>query len=84
MLRAFARHNADQAAQLRAAYMQEEEAQVVHLAHVLKGTAGNLGAVQVQAAAADVEQAARQEPVDEHLPVPLEALELALTAALEA
>ena len=28
------------AAQLRAAYMQEEEAQVVHLAHVLKGTAG--------------------------------------------
>ena len=57
-----ARHNADMAAQLRTAYRQKDLAQVVHLAHALKGAAGNLGEVQIQAAAAGVEQAARQEP----------------------
>ena len=84
MLRTFARHNADMAAQLRAAHGQGDLVQVVHLAHALKGAAGNLGAVQVQAAAARVEQAARHEPPGGRLSVHLEALALALTAALEA
>ena len=84
MLRAFARHNADMAAQLRSAHEQGDLAQVAFLAHALKGAAGNLGAVQVQAAATGVERAARQEPPDQRLPAHLEALEQALVRALEA
>jgi len=59
LLRKFAEGQQDTPARLAAALAADDRPLAERLAHTLKGVAGNIGAGEVQAAAADLEQALR-------------------------
>jgi signal transduction histidine kinase/CheY-like chemotaxis protein len=89
MLQKFVAGQRDTIGQLRAAVAKGEAGNAERIAHTTKGVAGNIGAAGVQAAAAEVEKALREQRSDaevnariDALAPPLDALVAALAAAL--
>jgi HPt (histidine-containing phosphotransfer) domain-containing protein len=89
LLRQFAGQQTDTVAQIRAALATNDCESATRLAHTLKGVAGNLGAVPVQAAAAAVEKLLREKspadttnPALEQLAAVLDPFLIRLRAAL--
>ena len=79
LLRQYIRSHGADMAQLRACLAAGERDEARRIAHSLKGASGTLGAVAVQASAAALEQAIRDQRPDAEL----EALIIAVTAAYE-
>jgi len=84
MLRRFVAGQKDLLASLQEAFAQQDMATAERLAHTTKGTAGSIGAHQVQALAADVEQAVRQGAPSAMVQVAVQALAGPLTALIDA
>jgi PAS domain S-box-containing protein len=74
LLRQFASQQADAVGQIRAALAGKDTDCATRLAHTLKGVAGNLGASQVQAAAASAEKLLRDDAAAEAVNAALEQL----------
>ncbi len=70
LLLKFAHNNANAGDEIRAAVQQGDTERAVHLAHTLKGVAGNIGAMPLHQAARELESALK-----EHLPEPAAFLE---------
>jgi two-component system, sensor histidine kinase and response regulator len=82
MLRKFAEGQADFGAAFRAAGSDADAQAAERMAHSLKGTAGNIGAGEVQAAAAALEQACHEGASAERIEVLLAAVEHSLAPVL--
>jgi signal transduction histidine kinase/CheY-like chemotaxis protein len=65
LLEKFCKNHAHDSAQLETALAEPEWPYAMHLAHTLKGVAGNVGATRLQAIAAKLEAACRHEEIDE-------------------
>jgi two-component system sensor histidine kinase/response regulator len=82
LLRLYVQHNADFGAQVRAALERGDPAAARRLAHTLKGSSAQIGAMAIEEQAAGLESALRGQAVAEDTAVLLSQLESALATLL--
>ncbi|EGI76901.1 response regulator [Hylemonella gracilis] len=83
LLRKFLEGQSEQAETLKQALEAQDRDTAMRIAHTLKGVSGNVGAVRVQAAAANLERALREQHSEAELQAHLAGLEAALLPVLQ-
>jgi len=84
LLRKFVSGQKNAAAEIRAALEGGDTATAERIAHTIKGVAGNIGAVQIQALAAELEQAVNAHAANDKTDTLLDALALSLKNLVQA